>query len=64
MELSTLAREVDAVLEEETKACEVAAAHALSESVPQGAEALSGVTSDPDPLPPWTRRTPPDPRTA
>jgi pyruvate dehydrogenase E1 component alpha subunit/2-oxoisovalerate dehydrogenase E1 component alpha subunit len=55
---------LDAVLEEETKACEVAAAHALSESVPQGAEALSGVTSDPGPLPPWTRRTPPDPRTA
>ncbi|HSG09591.1 MAG TPA: thiamine pyrophosphate-dependent dehydrogenase E1 component subunit alpha [Longimicrobiales bacterium] len=52
-----------AVVAEETKDCEVAAERALAESVPQGSDALSEVTSDPSPLPPWTRRIPPDPRT-
>jgi len=55
---------LDAVVEEETVACEVAAERALSESVPSGPEALTGVTADPGPLPPWPRRTPPDPRIA
>ena len=55
---------LDAVASEEYRACEVAAEQALSEAVPTGADALSGVTSDPGDSAPWTRRTPPDPRTA
>ena len=52
------------VTREEAAACEAAAEEVLSEPVPQGVDALGGVTSDPAPPPPWTRRTPPDPRAA
>jgi len=55
---------LDAVEDEESAACEASAGRALSESVPRGTDALSGVTSDPGASPPWTRRTPTDPRTA
>jgi pyruvate dehydrogenase E1 component alpha subunit/2-oxoisovalerate dehydrogenase E1 component alpha subunit len=55
---------LDEVMEGETNACAVAAGQALSEPSPVGADALSGVTGEAGPPPPWTRRTPPDPRTA
>lgn len=55
---------LDEILFHERGACERAAEQALSEPVPQGADALSGVTSDPAQPVPWTRRMPPDPRIA
>jgi pyruvate dehydrogenase E1 component alpha subunit/2-oxoisovalerate dehydrogenase E1 component alpha subunit len=56
--------ELDALRDAEVRACEEAAEAALSEPAPPGADALADVTSERAQAPPWTRRTPPDPRPA